>query len=359
MLKIRNIMKIKLLGHKAEMERRAEEALRQCLGEVPFMKIKKITREPGQGIVRPDLLVETNEKVLVVEVKSSGQPRIAREAVNQLLRYQDSFRGAYPIFVAPYISPASARILEQEGIGYVDLSGNCRLQFGKIYIRKEGKDNQFAVKRDLRSLYSPRASRVVRALLENPGQKWRLLELAEEAGVSVGQVYNVKKLLLDREWVGFSKKGLTLVAPEPLLKEWSENYYLEKSPRFDFYSIRSPQETELDLAEFCFKNKVPFALTGFSAADRYAPFVNYLRAMAYVQGDLEKIAKRLKLKKVSSGANLSLFLPYDEAVFYHAKKIRGALTVSALQAYLDLIHFGERGKEAAEFLFQEVIKPGW
>ncbi len=359
MLKIDNLVKNGTAPGEPGLWKRAEQALRNCLSEVPFLKIKQVKKGGGDKIFRPDLIIKTNEKTLVVEVKDNGQPRFVREAANQLYRHRNLYPGAYPILIAPYLSPDSARILEQEGIGYVDLSGNCRLSFGKVYIHQEGNANQFARKRYLRSLYSPRASRVFRALLENPKRIWRLEALAGEAVVSLGQVYNVKKLLLDREWISFSREGLRMTAPERLLEEWSDNYDLEKSPRFDFYSLLSPKEIEFKLSDYCLRKKIPFALTGFSAADRYAPYVNYLRVMAYAQADLDQLARDLEFKRVPSGSNLSLFRPYDQGLLYHAKEIQGARVVSALQAYLDLIGFGERGKESAEFLFQEVIKPGW
>jgi hypothetical protein len=49
--------------------------------------------------VKPDLLVSLafpkGHKVLVGEIKANGQPRVAREAVNQILRYRDRFPDAY------------------------------------------------------------------------------------------------------------------------------------------------------------------------------------------------------------------------------------------------------------------------
>src|SRR5439155_948817 len=85
------------------------------------------------------------------------------------------------------------------GIGYVDLAGNCRLSFDQVYIRREGRPNPYIQKRDLRSLYAPKAERVLRVLMAHPYRQWKLTTLAREAEVSLGQAYNVKKLLRDRE----------------------------------------------------------------------------------------------------------------------------------------------------------------
>jgi hypothetical protein len=77
-------------------------------------------------------------------------------------------------------------------------SGNCLLTFDQVFVSKEGKPNPFVRKRDLRSLYSPKAERMLRVLLSAPGRWWKAQPLARESGVSLGQGFNVKKLLVLR-----------------------------------------------------------------------------------------------------------------------------------------------------------------
>ncbi len=108
------------------LEKSAENALRACLSKVPFLRINNIQKDPGIRDNKPDLLVQLSvqgiKKELLIEIKSNGQPRRAREAVNQLLRYKTVFPKAYGVFVAPYISPTASEICIKEGIGYADLS---------------------------------------------------------------------------------------------------------------------------------------------------------------------------------------------------------------------------------------------
>jgi hypothetical protein len=347
----------------AQLERDAEEALLTCLKEVPFIEIEDIKRELLQDERRLDFIVKVklpdNELLLVVEVKNNGQPRVAREAINQLLRYRESLPYDYAVFVAPYISQQAAEICSKEKVGYADLAGNCRLSFGNVYIQKEGRPNPFAEKRDLRSLYSLKAERVLRVLLATPTRKWRMEALAKEAGVSLGQVANVKKLLADREWIRTERDGFWLSEPESLLAEWTTRYNYRRNQVHDFYSLKSVGENESDLAEVCRREGIKYALTGFSGAARMAPAVRYQRATAYVQDGIERIASLLNLKKVSSGANLSLLEPYDDGVFYGAREFDRVRVASAIQLYLDLKGFRGRGEEAANALLEEVIRPQW
>lgn len=346
-----------------ELEKKAKDALRSCLSRVPFLKKADIKRQASREEMKPDLLVKLalpeGEKYLVVEIKANGQPRLAREAINQILRYLDLFPDAYGIFLAPYISQKAGELCRKEGIGYLDLAGNCYLCFDTVYIEQEGRPNVYKEKRDLRSLYSPRAERVLRVLLNNPGNDWKVGELAEEAQVSLGQVSNVKKLLMDREWIQVGSTGFMLYEPEQLLKEWEENYTFRRNRVLDFYSMKGPVQIEADLAEYCNREKLQYALTGFSGAARLAPAVRYQRAMAYLECFNEGIRSELALQKVSSGTNVSVLIPYDEGVFYGSRELGGAQVTSPVQVYLDVRSFRGRGEEAAQVLFDQVIKPSW
>ncbi|MBO1347282.1 MAG: hypothetical protein EBE86_007735 [Hormoscilla sp. GUM202] len=296
---------------------------------------------------------------MFVEAKSSGQPRLAREAVNKLWRAIAQKGSAYGVFIAPYISPTSAEICAAEGIGCLDLAGNCRLCFGQVYIHKEGKPNPFSQKRYLRSLYAPKSERILRVLLSQSHKAWKVKALASEANVSLGLVSNVKKLLSDREWLSTSADGFCLSHPAALLADWAQNYNYRHNQAFDFYSFKTVGEIEEVLASTCSELGIRYALTGFSGAARYAPVVRYQRVMAYVDADIESLANLLNLKAVNGGANVSLLSPYDEGVFYQARSVDGQAIASGIQLYLDLLGFRGRGEEAATALLEQVIMPQW
>ncbi|PJA56064.1 hypothetical protein CO165_00260, partial [Candidatus Roizmanbacteria bacterium CG_4_9_14_3_um_filter_33_18] len=60
-------------------------------------------------------------------------------------------------------------------------------------------------------------------------------------------------------------------------------------------------------------------------------------------------------KEVVDGANVELYIPYDEGVFYRIQKIstsfvKEAPVVSNIQLYMDLFNNPARGAEQAEHL---------
>lgn len=340
-----------------------KKALISCLGRVPFLVVEEMAGEVKGDGIRPDYLFKVklreSEKILVIEIKKNGQPRIARNAVNQLQRYLENFPEAYGVFVAPYISPRAAEICNDDGVGYLDLAGNCRLCFNSVYIEQEGKPNVFAEKRDLRSLYSPKAERVLRVLLNNPNKAWKTVDLANESRVSIGQVSNVKKLLLNREWVVVEKPGFVLAEPELLIQEWKENYSFRRNKNLNLYSLKSTAQVESEISGYCRRKNLKYAFTGFSGAARFAPFVRYSQSTAYIEEASENLISKLFLKEVSSGANVILLKAYDDGVYYGSQNRNGSRIVSPVQLYLDVIGFRGRGEEAAQALLDQVIRPTW
>lgn len=356
------LLKVVIRMKSTAMIDRARDVLLGCLKEVPFVTVR-LTKESSSLQAGPDFQLQVKTQAgkttLIVDVRSVGQPRVMREATNQLARFREQWPDAYGVVMAPYISPKAAAICREEGVGFADLAGNCFLAFDPVFISKEGKENPFSRKRDLRSMYSPKAERVLRVLLGAPERWWKAQSLAKEAGVSLGQGFNVKKLLMDREWIEAGDAGFRLAAPAELLAEWEGQYDFRRSVAREFYTLRPIAELEGLLAETCDQEKTAYALAGFSSAARYAPMVRYQRAMAYVSARLDRVAERLELKPVTSGANVILMTPYDDGVLYGAERKGGVMVTSPVQTYLDLRQIKGRGDEAAEFLQHQVIENTW
>ena len=351
-------MVIKMKIGSEETEAKAEKVLKDVLEKIPFLKVNSIEREKDGVDLLLNLALVDKRQALLVEVKNNGQPRMARDAVNHLIRYRNTYPDAYLIFMAPYISPQAADICMKDGVGYLDFAGNCYFSFGQVYIKQTGNQNPFRTRRDLVSLFSPKSSRVLRVLLNNPGRAWKTQALADEARVSLGQIANVKNLLLDREWIT-KQDGFSLTAPWMLLEEWANIYTYRKNEVRNYYSLKSIPEIEADLAKVCREKGIEYALTGFSGAARFASAVRFTRIMAYADNTKEDVASLLNLKEVDSGANVTLLGPYDEGVFYGTQVIENIRIVSPVQIYLDLKGYKGRGEEAAEALLRDVIRPNW
>lgn len=338
--------------------------LKTVFSEVSFVKVNAIRTgvalDPG---TEADLIVElevANKPVrLVVEVKASGEPRIARMAGFRLQNFTRLYSDAYGLFVAPYISDRGRQVCREMGIGCLDLAGNIYLDFNQIFIDRRGYPNLFKKTRGLKSIFSPKASRILRILLADSLRRWHVQDIASEAGVSLGQASAVKRVLLNEEWIKEEKKAFWLAKPKDLLIAWADDYDYRKNRSRWFYSRLSKAEIEESIGAECEKQGIRYALALFSAADRIAPFTSSPRTFAFAERNIDEIAEALDFKPVNTGANVILFEPYDEGVFYGVQNVRGLKVVSDAQAYLDLKSYAGRGEEAAQALYEVRFKLKW
>jgi hypothetical protein len=346
-----------------EITVKVKDELERTLDGIPFVEVRRSVMQASLPGAQVDLLLELKirdslQKV-IVEVKSPGEPRIIRGAIQQLREYLDRTEDAYPVVAAPYISDDTARVCRQNSVGYIDLAGNLFLNFAQVYIERRNYPNPAVEKRQARSIFSPKSARILRVMLSNPRRSWRVQELAREARVSLGLASRLKERLLDLEYAAEKEDGLALSRPGELLKQWANSYSFRKNKVYDYFSLDEIKELERNLSQYCQGRGIPYALTLFSGAALVAPYMRYTRGFAYVGNSIREVADLLGLKQVSSGPNFSILEPYDEGVFYGSREIDNMRVVSDVQLYLDLAGFKGRGEESAEFLFGQRIKPQW
>jgi hypothetical protein len=249
------------------------------------------------------------------------------------------------------------------GVGFADLAGNCHLAFGRVYIEKSAAENPFRKRRVQRSLFAAKSERVLRLLLAEPNRMWRVAQLAEKAQVSLGQVSNLRRRLLDQEWAVVEKGGLRLSRPRELLEAWRQAHRLDPERSDSAYTLLHGEALDKALRALLAEagDGRHALLASYSAARWLAPFARVAGVYLYVdeQGG-DAVHEYLKLEAAAKGANVSLMRPKDEGVFLDRIEAgQGMWCTSPIQTYLDLAVSGERGAEAAEHLFNERIAPLW
>src|SRR5881396_433631 len=298
------------------------------------------------------------ERLVVVEVSSLGQPRQIRAAVTRLAEIHRELPAAYPVAASVYIGPQSARILKDNNLGYLDLSGNCYLAFDQVLIEKEGKRNIRPSTRPLRSLFAPRATRVVRVLLVEPARAWRLEELARAAEVSLGHAHNVVKRLEELAWVERDADAkIRLGKPADLLESWCESYTYRTN---EISSYVAPERVTRafmsEIARVATAEGRRYAFTLNAGVSLVAPSLRVPAVHCYLEGDPAPIAAALGLRATAEADGAVHFLaPYDPGVFYGALEKGGLKVVCLPQLYADLLHHERRGREQAEHLRREAM----
>lgn len=345
------------------IDKQIKEAIEKALRGIPFLTVEQLTNSSQDSSIA-DIVYRISDgarsKFLAIEVKSTGEPRYVRRAVQQMqgLISRRNY-DAYCMIAAPYISEDAGRICKENRMGYIDLAGNCFINFGQVYIERTNFPNPQVLKRTQRSIFTKKATRILRVLLCNQKRSWQVQELAKESNVSIGLAFKIKERLLDLEYIEEQQGNLILIRPQELLTKWTENYTYRKNRLYDFYSLKDIRQLEQSLSKYCEKRQISYAFTLFSGAFLVAPYTKYVRGFAYVTDNIREIAEALELKTVETGANFTLMESYDDGVFYGSRKIENYTVVSDIQLYLDLVNFKGRGEEAAQFLFDQKIKPQW
>ena len=324
---------------------------------LPNLEIGKIQldwRTPvGQ---RADLTVETRSgskrRLLIIEVKSNGEPRHALAAVAELRRMIRGTGDAYPVFCAPFVPASTRTLLKEDGVGYLDLSGNAYLRFGAVLVDRSSPEPPPKRRPGTRELLTPKTTRILRALLDNPNKTFGVRELAALCRLSPAAVVSASRLLEDKAFVERdAERRVVLTRPGPLLDFWAGAWAFDRNAVARYFSVNSaPRDIMDDISRLAARENLPYGLTLQAGASLVAPFVRFADVWFYAPGDLQPWIEGLDLAPATAGANVMLVSPYDGGVLDGVRLIKKKAVVSDVQLYVDLYNFPARGREQAEFL---------
>jgi hypothetical protein len=227
-----------------------------------------------------------------------------------------------------------------------------------VYIERLQSGKPEPERREFKSLFSPKSSQILRVLLRQPKQVWKVTDLAIAARVSLGHVSNVRTALLAREWAKIEPEGLRLTAPDSLLDAWQSAYKAPVELELRFYTVLHGNSLEKAVRDL-FENQIAdVALSSFSAAQWISPFARTGTQHLYASPEaLDVIEKKLQLSSSLRGENVIVSILKDPGILLDAyEPVPGIRCTSPVQTYLDLSVSGERGAEAAEHLRQTRLK---
>jgi hypothetical protein len=348
-----------------EFEMRAADALGALLEQVSVVKAKDIELEPPALDFKADVVarvsVSGKQHILICECKANGQPRHIRTALLQLRQYVSRLgNNATPIVIAPFLSAEGQAMCRESGAGYLDFAGNARIVFNGVFIERIVETKPPAARREMRSIFKPKSAQILRVMLRNPTRAWRVSELAEASGVSLGHVSNVRTALLDREWAHVSPRGLSLTEPDKLLDAWRDAYEAPAGKRLRFYTtLHGSALDEASKNALRANEDAGWAiLASFSAACWLAPYARVSTQYFYADDTgLRRLQDVMGLSSASKGENVFITVPKDEGILHDTIEAAPRITcTSPVQTYLDLSIAGERGREAADHLRREKLK---
>jgi len=296
--------------------------------------------------------------VIFEVVSSSSLPLLQNKIA--VLKAAASENDIVPVIAAPYLSPRRQSLCRENGICFVDLSGNVYLRYVSFYVEKIGFPNKYPEKRKGRDPFSDKASILLRVLLKSSDYQWGVRELADQTGINPGYVSRMARALEDLNYVARIRNKLQIRSPEGVLDDWARAYNLKKNELYSYFCIAAqPEEILHKLRELDIPENVKYALSVHAGAHLIAPYSVYKEVHVYVENEknIKFFEKKLDLKKVDRGANVVLMLPhYRHSVFYDSRIVQGLPIVSDIQLYIDLHGYPVRGREQANHLFDRRLK---
>jgi hypothetical protein len=278
----------------------------------------------------------------------------------------------------PFVSSRFADLCRDAGWSWCDLAGNCRIDVpGLLRIERSGLAPVRRPPRPAANLGTAAAARVLRALLSpaHAGRSWTQRSLQVETvwarvegdrPVSLGLVNKVIRFVREEGYVeGARRRGLRVRDPGGLLAAWSEAYRFERHERLAYFTLLKGTALHEALYRVELEAGGMAAYAAFSAAERQAPHVRQPRTWLYLGAPfLDSLVQHAQAKEVDTGENLVVLVPDDPGVFasfeadtdIDEQRMR---CTDPVQTYVDLMHCGGRGEEAAKAVLEQRVLPPW
>ncbi len=297
---------------------------------------------------------------LIIEAVAQNSLPVFKNKIAKLKAASVQHNDVLPVLVAHYLSPQRRSMCQEEGICFIDLSGNVHLKFKSFYVEKVGFPNKFPEERKGRDPFSDKASLILRAIIEDGEHLWGVRELAQATHLNPGYVSRMAKELEHRNYITRVNSKLKLRDPEGILNDWVRNYNLRKNRIFGYFFMAASSADILKrLRDLKIPSNIDYALSVQAGANLVAPYAVFTEVHIYV-GNKKALAyfeEQLNLSKAEQGANLVLMLPYyKHSVFYDSRIVQRLRVVSNIQLYLDLHGYPVRGLEQAEHLLDKKLK---
>ncbi|RKZ91286.1 MAG: hypothetical protein DRQ40_10040 [Gammaproteobacteria bacterium] len=353
-----------------------EKRLQKILGEIDWLGPIEVFRSPATYGREFDLLVRFTPRTgktveLWIECKDLPRPSMFPYVPLETSFFEDGAKAPrVPTLAAPIVTKRMAEICKAHNWSWIDLAGNFSISVpGTIYLEKTGRRPVHSRPKPVANLSTDESARILRTLLvpENFEKQWtqRSLQDACAPKVSLGKVNSLVSHLRDQAYIEIKTSGgFQLKDPTALLREWREAYKTTEDRKISCYSILSSREIASRVGElnrYMGNTSVVSSLASFTAAEVIAPHVRQPRTWLYSRPEnVTELKKALEAKEVQSGANLMILQASDDGVFFMPSRTEdGTPVTNPLQTYLDLWSGGSRGEEAADAIFNQVLKPGW
>jgi hypothetical protein len=308
----------------------------------------------------------------VVEIKTVATPQNILTGIQLLKAYATNGEQSdmVPLLVAPYIGAKQAEILADNGISWLDLSGNMSIRVSnRIYIERTGKPNRFPDTSPIKKIFQGTSSLVSRALLLRPEGFSTLYEIVDyinnrNAKVTLSTVSKVLKSLEEELLVNRSKSDISVANPERLLERLAEGYKnsTERKRRNTYrfvikgierLSYNNPNAIRAASKDYLACGFYAAQIKGLAVTDKITIFVK----------DMEQFRRKAEGELVSITAdeefgNAIITETSDPGVWFNPDWKGFESVVNDVELYLEMMVDTPRGPKIAKQLKRQILQKG-
>ena len=314
--------------------------------------------KPRGGVLRADVEVDIEAPDggfarLIVELKSVLQRRDVSRVAEQV-RSRTGSPTDVPLVAARYLASSVRDALADEGLSYIDATGNMRIALDRpaLFISSKGEDRDpWRKGRPRGTLKGEPAARLSRALLDYR-RDWTVRELVAESGSSIGAAYRVLEYLEREDLVVKDDKRYRVTDWERLLRAWSADASFQTTARTMAYI--DPRGVDNLLGKIGGEPPFPVAVTGSAAAREWATYAPAKAAYVYVSS-IREASEQWGLRANATAPNVILLEPttVGDVPFANTTLSKAGYPVAApAQVAADLLNGPGREPAEGEFLIE-------
>lgn len=301
---------------------------------------------------------------IAVEERQSLSPRDVLGLLSPLAKAARKLGGDVPLLVvAPWLSEHTQKLLAEQEINYIDLTGNAllRLDNPAFYLQTVGKSRNPAPKeRGRAQLRGAKAARLIR-LLADACPPYGVRELAEAANLAPGYVSRLLDTLYREALIERLPRGpIESVDIGGVLRRWASSYDVFETNQAAMFVASEGIDRLLARLAADPGAGARVAITGSFAATRLAPVASPALLAAYCDGPAP-IAEDFGLLPADEGANVALLRPFDQVVWLRTSIENGLRYAAPSQVAVDCLTGNGRMPAEGEALLEWMLasEPEW
>ncbi len=269
-----------------------------------------------------------------------------------------------PMIIAPYVARRQAEMLAEEGVSWIDLSGNMMVRVSnQIYIERTGKKNRFPDTAPIKKIFQGTSSIVSRALLLKPNGFSSLYEIVDfinnrNASITISTVSKVLKCLEEELLIKRKKPFISAADREKLLERLADDY-INSPERKTRKTYGFATDSTKKLFRSLFEKNINYVAFGFYAAQIKGLAITD-QTTIFVK-DIEQVKEAAERNWVeitpdAQFGNVNITETKEPGVWFNASLLMYDAVVDDVELYLELMADTPRGPKIAAALKGRILR---